>query len=203
MRRAKTRSPIHSTRREAGVFLPGHFREQRRQILTAAVLDQLARDFGIKLEQFVQDLLDFFGFAAVMIGHSQLVPGMAVHRLQSRGFAEGRGCFGMLAESGLSQPHAIPGAVEDGSEAPRFLECFDCQTRGIHLFADEAEVEEIVGIRGSKAHNFLQPLFGGDKVLSLRGDGAQMASRLDVLRVVLESDEVGRISLISLADEVE
>lgn len=147
--------------------LKGQILHQVRKVGPFRFLDQAPRHDGIEAQQVLHHFLYLVGLAAVVVGHAERVPGVAVHGLQLSRAGKRGGGFRVLFQGGMRHAHAIPGPVERGLEAHGLLEGLDGTGFVMGLIADEAEVEPALGIAGPEAQR-LQIISGRLLVLMPR-----------------------------------
>ena len=92
--------------------LERQFATQVGDFRAAAIENQLVGTLGVETLQADDHLLQALGFVAQVAGHAEVIPGFAMHGLQTHGFFQRLGCLGVASEAGLSHRQTVPGTIE-------------------------------------------------------------------------------------------
>ena len=97
-----------------------HFRNKRAKIIFSPdVTHQPGGEFGVKVDQAFDDLLDLLRTRRVMTGHSPQVVGLSMHRLQFDRVCKRFGRCAVFTETSMRQPPSVPRTIEGRLAAQR------------------------------------------------------------------------------------
>lgn len=119
-----------------------------RQVGALSVADELARHVPVIAVQVFGDFTHAFRFVPAVMHERELVPRMALHGLQTRGFAEGLDRLFQLSERRMAAAQAVPGLIQFRAQTHGFAECIDGARRLIALIVRETQVVPSTGVAG-------------------------------------------------------
>ena len=122
--------------------------------------DETLGHLSVEAVQVLGDLRHLGIVSAGVIGHAELVPDLAIHRLQARGALERGSRIGMVSLGGQGDAKPVPGGVETRPQADRLAKGIDGLGQPLPLVIEIPEVEPGVGIPRVDPQRLPEPVLG-------------------------------------------
>jgi hypothetical protein len=178
-------------------------RNEMFEIGALGFLNQLAGHLGVVADDVFDHFLDPVRPVAVVMGHAQGIPGVAVHWLQQRGLFERRGGGFMVAQLGVGKTQPIPGLIELGIDLDGTAKRSDRGFAAASLFAYIAQVEPGAGLFRGTRQGVFQHRLGRAIVVGLGQQKARHPGRVEHLGVGGQGLTKGGNGRLPTTDQVE
>ncbi len=173
------------------------------QIGTLGIEDQTTRGLRLVQRKMANNQFNLIGTMAVVVRHTQRIPGDAIHRLQFGGVSQSLGSSSMFTLVRQRQSKAIPGAVVFWIEFAGATKRTGGSCPVTALFVYISQIEPGIGMRRIQTQRPLEPFQCSRPTLLLRVYPGHTASGTHIGRIGAQCFDIGIQRSLGLSQPAE